>query len=298
MLLFGVNTMLTLLRSVLVVTALLVFVETSHAQTVLFRDDFSTGTLNTTNWGVGNWTLGRTDLGNTPTVSGGIASLRLDTYNAGTTTRLRGSEIYTNASYARGANGIELETRVRMPGVPSGVVTSFFTHTFNANSTADEIDFEFLSKQNFGTTTNHKVQVTNWNDWDSNNPAYNNGTNHRSSMQTVTGLNLNDFNTFTIRWLPTRTDWLVNGSVIYSTSDALPDAAMPVRLNFWAPNADWTDAYDGTLVPVTTVGANQSYFYDVDYVEIRTAPVPEPTTILSIASFVLILFARWKFTKV
>lgn len=104
------------------------------AGTVIFRDDFNSSQLDTTQWAVGNWKLGRTQLGNVPDVAGGLAQLRFDTY------RLTGTEIYTRTAFARG-NGIEFEARVRMNYLPSGLVTALFTYTAQAGL-SDEIDLD------------------------------------------------------------------------------------------------------------------------------------------------------------
>jgi len=87
------------------------------AGTVVLRDDFNGGQLDTTRWGVGNWKLGRSQLGNVPVVAGGMAQLRFETY------KFTGSEIYTKSNFMRG-NGVEFEARVRMNHLPSGLVTS------------------------------------------------------------------------------------------------------------------------------------------------------------------------------
>ena len=47
----------------------------------IVRDDFNGGSLNSSIWNIGTWSLGRTQLGFTPQITGGIAHLRLDTYN-------------------------------------------------------------------------------------------------------------------------------------------------------------------------------------------------------------------------
>src|SRR5437868_2360284 len=79
---------------------LLVWACPSPAQ-ILFQDDFSGSILDTSKWSVGNWQLGRTQLGLTPTVTGGMARLEQDTYNASSPgTLLSGTEIYSNQNFA------------------------------------------------------------------------------------------------------------------------------------------------------------------------------------------------------
>ncbi|CAN5120304.1 hypothetical protein BH11PSE14_BH11PSE14_00370 [soil metagenome] len=229
--------------------------------TVVFRDDFNGSQLNASAWGVGTWKLGRTQLGNVPVVSGGIAQLRFDTY------RLTGAEIYSKSNYDL-QNGVEFEARVRMNQLPSGLVTSLFTYnTLNAKS--DELDIEVLSKQVNLASGGAPLLLTTWNDWDEASPTYGDGVHHASQSALVAGLDVNQFHTYTIRWLPGRTEWLVDGVQVASSTLAQPDLATPIRLNFWAPASSWSDAYDARLKLVSTKRQNKSYYYDIDWVEVR-----------------------------
>ena len=236
----------------------------SSASTVLFRDDFSGGQLDASSWAVANWKLGRTQLGNEPVLAGGMAQLRFDTY------RLAGTEIYTLAKYPLG-NGIEFEARVRMNYLPSGLVTAMFTYAY-ANGLSDEIDIECLSKQVNASVGGAPLLLTTWNDWDEANPAYGDGIHHSSASIFVSQLDVNSFHTYIIRWLPDRTEWLLDGRLLASSTAALPDLPTPFRINFWAPASSWTDAYDGSLKAAKNPRQNRSYYVDVDWVEIRALP--------------------------
>lgn len=244
------------------VGALVLASATAHAGgTVVFHDDFNGSAIDSTAWGIGTWTLGRTQLGNVPVVSGGIARLRFDTW------RFTGAEIYSKTNYAL-QNGVEFEARVRMNHLPSGLVTSLFTYN-TANATSDEIDIEVLSKQVNLSSGGAPLLLTTWNDWDETHPIYNDGVHHSLQSVFITGLDVNAFHTYTIRWLPGRTEWLVDGVLVASSTLAQPDLATPIRLNFWAPASGWTEAYDAQLKPVGTKRINKSYFYDIDWVEVR-----------------------------
>lgn len=234
------------------------------AGTVVFRDDFNGGQIDSSRWGVGTWKLGRTQLGNVPVVSGGIAQLRFDTF------RLKGSEIYSKTNFSRG-NGVEFEARVRMNHLPSGLVTSLFTYN-TLNTLSDEIDIEFLSKQINLSAGGSPMLLTTWNDWDGAHPVYNDGIHHSSQTAFINGLDVNLFHTYTFRWLPDRTEWLVDGVLVASSYLAQPDLAAPIRLNFWAPDSGWTEAYDGNLKSTANKRQNQSYYYDLDWVEVRQLP--------------------------
>lgn len=257
----------------------------SSAQ-VLFRDEFSGSTLSSS-WRTGTWDLGRTRLGLTPSVADGIATLAHHTYNPNFPgTKFLGTEIYTAQSFARG-NGLEIEARLRTNVMPSGLITALFTHTFVGNL-ADEIDFEFLTKQiNSSTSLGQKILTTQWNDWDPAVHSQGDGIHHWDSNPTIAGLQVANFNTFTIRWLPTKTEWLVNGTVVVSSDKALPDAPMPVRLDIWAATSGWTNAYSSAYQPTAIAMNNHVSRFDVDYVEVRA--VPEPSAVLGLAATTIFL---------
>jgi beta-glucanase (GH16 family) len=243
----------------------LLFATAAGAQaggTVVFRDDFNVNQLDTAAWGVGTWKLGRTQLGNVPVVAGGVAQLRFDTW------RFTGAEIYTRQNFAL-QNGVEFEARLRSNQLPAGLVTSLFTYNTNANGTSDELDIEFLSKQVNLSSGGAPMLQTTWNDWSEASPTYGDGVHHASQSPFIAGLDVNQWHVYTIRWLPGRTEWLVDGVLVGSSTLAQPDLAAPLRINFWAPASSWTDAYDARLKPVGNKKQNRSYYYDVDWVEVR-----------------------------
>ena len=180
-----------------------------------------------------------------------------------------------------------------------GAVTSFFTYSQAAGTGyAHEIDYEFLTNQINGKATNHQVLATSWKDWGAPGSNYNDGTHHQSANPAVAGLDLTQFNTFKIRWLPARTEWVVNGVTVASWAEAHPTVAAPVRFNFWPPDSSWADAYDAGLTPATTAAADRLFTYDIDYVQVSTVPVPEPAFILTGAAALAALAAgrRGKWT--
>lgn len=258
------------LQGVALFCASLLYKSEASAQKVLLFDDFNNSSLNSLNWKIGNWKLGRTQLGNSPLfgleASTSFARLTFDTY------QFKGSEIYSTQSYSRG-NGLEIEARVRLNNLPSGLVTSLFTYVYDTTTaTSDELDIEILSKRVNQTPAGDPVLFTSWNDWNEAAPKYGDGIHHYSVEQFFSSLNVNQWNTYIIRWLPNETQWLINGQLVYSTSKALPEASAPVRLNFWAPASSWAEAYDSALKPVSRLRNNVRYFYDVDYVKITQLP--------------------------
>src|SRR5687768_6595111 len=240
----------------------------------IFRDDFDGSSLNLSNWNTGTWQLGRTRLNFTPQVTGGMVRLRHDTYNPSNPGgSFRGSEIWSDRRFDRGA-GIEFEARVRTNPLPNGLVTSFFTYQafdVGTQTFADEIDFEFLSKHiNASGPASDPVLATTWNNYNVNGSNFGDPNVHSSVNVTVPGLDLAQFNTVKIRWLADRVQWYVNGVPIRTSKLAVPDIAAPIRANFWAPGAEWPDAYASSLQPVGSAAQNTTHLYDIDHIAVRT----------------------------
>lgn len=155
------------------------------------------------------------------------------------------------------------EARVRVFSYAQpGLVCSFFTY-YSSNSIADEADFEFLTQQPLNT-----VLTTTWNDWDVRSSHYYDKIHHWGVLNTVYGMNSGDWNVLKMVWMPDHMEWQVNGVLIYSTTNALPNDPMSVRANFWAPGDTWTSAYSATLVPANHSAENLTFYYDVDYVRV------------------------------
>jgi beta-glucanase (GH16 family) len=235
---------------------------------VLLWDDFAGASLDTTVWFVpiGDGTfIGRTQL-RPPTVplriSDGMLRLQLDTFNP--TARVPGdsfwgSEIVTRQLFERGG-GLTIRARVRLvPPVLPGMVGSLFSYT-TRGGVRDEIDFELIT--NDGARGDRRI-LTNAFDDDPFSVA------GQPRFATLPGPDLTQFNELEIQWLPDRVRWLVNGTAVREETTRIPDEPMSVRLNFWAPSRDFADAFDDALTPVASANRNQSFFYEVDFVEVR-----------------------------
>jgi len=227
--------------------------------TVIFREDFLGSSLDSKNWVVEEGELDRTELGNTPIINGGIASLTFDTYG------FKGTEIHTNKRYSRGSKGLEIEAKIKLvTPLPSGLVTSFYTWAENSSGSVDEIDVEILSKQ-LNQASDKALLLETYNDFhgDEKLPHY------WSTSKSLSNLDVGTWHTFTIRWTPGRTYWLVDGVVVADSDKAQPNADSYIGLLFWAPDSDWPDAYNSNFQPVTKPASNRRYYFDIDYVEIR-----------------------------
>ena len=241
---------------------------------VLLRDDFDGSSLNTALWripnaGPGSF-LGRTQLETAalPGVGGGIATLTLDTYNPTAAGSLfRGSEIITNSLYSRD-NGLIFEARTRLVSpTAGGLIGSLFSYDV-FGSIRDEIDFELVS--NDVINNNDRILTNVFQD----DPFTGPGSGGDSAFVAVPGIDLTQFNTYRIEWLPNRLDWYVNDVLVRTATNDLPDDPMSIRLNLWAPDPAFAVAYNPALQPTGSPGSNQEYRYEIDFVEIRRPDAP------------------------
>jgi hypothetical protein len=92
----------------------------------------------------------------------------------------------------------------------------------------------------------------------------------------LAGLDLASFHSYTVRWLPDRVEWWIDGTRVRQELGTLPDDAINVRLNFWAPDSFFSEAYDASLQPAANAQDNQVCFYEVDWVEIRRVQAAVP----------------------
>jgi beta-glucanase (GH16 family) len=229
---------------------------------VLLRDDFDGSSLDANTWlmpeGAGTF-LGRTQLRppSAPVqVSNGLLRLRLDMYNPTALTTgdsFWGSEVVTRQTFVRG-DGLAFKARMRVPGsVPGGLVAALFAYALRG-AARDEIDFELLTNAQSRVLTN----------------VFNNqGFSEAGRPLSVGDVMAGQFNEFEIQWLPDRLRWMVNGQLTRELLDNVPESPMTIRLNMWAPAADFADAFNAALRPASTNGANQTFICEVDYVEVR-----------------------------
>jgi hypothetical protein len=246
------------------------------ATRVLLRDDFDGSALDAAKWlvptGPGTF-FGRTQV-RPPSVplvvSGGVIRLQLDTWNPSAQVpgdSFFGSEIDTLETFARGS-GLEFEARLRLVGpLPRGLVGSLFSFVFLPPDRRDEIDFELLSNDLDAGLP--RVLTNVFDDDDFSQPG-------DKAFATLAGLDLASFHSYTVRWLPDRVEWWIDGTRVRQELVTLPDDAMNVRLNFWAPDSFFSEAYDASLQPAANAQDNQVYFYEVDWVEIRRVEAAVP----------------------
>jgi hypothetical protein len=252
------------------------FARPSLAQSTIFADEFNSGSLSG-NWsvyGTDRW-LSRTQFGNAPVFgtegSTKFMRLRLDTYNPtypGTT--LRGTEMHTNAQFGMGS-GMQIEARVRAPGLPAGIIWAFFLlgerGTWPDTYSRDEIDFENLT-----SLASNEIWTNIYNDYNPN-ISLEGGS---EMIKTAAGLNRNNWTIYKIKWYPNRVEWWVNvgsGADILVRSETDPklvtDDPQSIRFNIWAADSNWSTAY-GNLPVTSDPSQNTAYYFDVDYVRMTS----------------------------
>ncbi len=271
-------------------------------QTVILHDDFDdppSGMPDPADWVVNHpgepwWVQGRTHFpdpnpwlgtGEFPRVENGVCIIEHHLYNpydlGDPNTVFLGGEIHTVLEFSPDSC-YYFEARVRFNTVspylppPDGLVASFFLYGYDG-AFSDEIDYEYVTNK-----INDDVS------YPAGDPALTNAWNESAQHPEYVypdGLDMTEWNTFRIYWCATapsiRWTWLdpVNGEVVLRTvrdPDIVPDEPMSLYFNFWAPDAGWMDAYSADLQPVNTIGENEIYAYEIDYVEVcqTSGPVP------------------------
>ena len=159
-------------------------------------------------------------------------------YHLGTPkTTFLGGEIHTVMEFDT-TKSYCFEAKVRWPGCPRGLVSSFFTYGYDsAHSDSDEIDFEYLSNEVFEPEP--QVLTNTWND-----------SQQWPEQVVVPELDITQWQTFRIYWCPDpciKWVWVIDPGtpqeqevMLRTETDParIPDEPMQLYFNFWAPTAD------------------------------------------------------------
>lgn len=202
----------------------------------------------------------------------GFARLRLDTYNPTDSkeakTSFWGSEIDTKQQFQPPSGGavVSFEARVRSNGIPTGVVTSMFGYNLLNTGTGnrDEVDFEFLS--NHYNTDPPQVLINYFRD----ESTVSGGA---PQLLPVDGIDFAQFNTFRTDWSENEVKWYINDNLLATQIVTMPNP-LDLRFNIWVPDGSFVDAFDKNLEPAQSIGANQPYFYEIDWVKVSVTPEP------------------------
>ncbi len=256
----------------------------SHSETLLF-DDFDGNSLDPAVWrqptGPGTF-FGRTQIkppSEAPIVSAGTIVLQLDTHNPTALIpgdSFWGQEIQTLASFSVGS-GLSITSRIRFLGAPpAGLVGGFFSFGLNF-PVRDEIDFELLSAD-----LGDEMIFTNVFDDDDFGQA---GDFVHSSAP---GIDLTQFVEYEIRWLGDRIQWYIDGALVREELGTVPGDPSEIRLNIWAPDASFPQAFDAALQPAATAGANQQYELEIDFVEVVAIPEPAGSVVIGVGLLLVV----------
>ena len=247
---------------------------------LLFHDGFDEVSLDTDKWIVrDNFTLARSEFrSDAPQLINGVARLRFDTFNPNAPgVTMLGAEILTRDDYSN-THGLSVEARIRVVDpIGRGLVAGFFGYVNDdpvlGVDQFDEIDVELLTNKIDGARNNViPAQEVLTNSWV-------NASTGNEQFIGIPGLDVTEFNTYRFDWFGDRVEWFVNGLLIRTATQDVPDTAMPIRFNFWAPTSNFTPAFDASLTPVSDPAANDTFFYELDFVTIQDfEPIPEPLT--------------------
>jgi hypothetical protein len=234
----------------------------------LFSDDFSSP-LSTSKWDYNHFESGGSFYGRTqqrqylPQVSSGLLHLQLNTYNpTGPGNSFLGSEIISTQSFTIDAGGIAFEASARIVSSVPGLVGGFFGFHFDNTTKLDnEVDHELLSNDAVAGRNREQTNVY------SNEPL---GAGHPEFVPVT---DLTKFHTYRIEWFANRVRWFIDSQLVREDTVHIPQGALALHLNIWAPAADWVDAYSASLEPTNDPAFDTSYYVDVDYVRVaRLAP--------------------------
>ena len=232
----------------------------------LFQDTFSVpaSQLNPTAWttevGPASF-LGRTQLadwvhpasGGTFVVGTAGAELALNTFNP-TGNSLFGTHGKTLQFFQPTAStSIVYTARVQVASLQPGLVYGVYLFGCPGNCATqhDEIDIELVTNR---LQPGSPLMVSL--NWYANEPL---GAGRGGLFPLPTGFDPLAVHDWTIRWSRARIDWSVDGTLLSSTSNAVPQGAMAANIIAWGPNTDWPEAYNALLKPASSAQQNSRF---------------------------------------
>lgn len=283
-----IDTATTRGRAWLMFLLLIVVATPSRAATVLLFDDFDAAALDTNVWAlpVGPPSfLGRTQMrppGQEPVLENGAARLRLDTFNPTSIAEptFFGSEFFSKSTFGPGVR-VTVRSRFVAP-VSVGTVGSAFLFITDG-AVRDELDFELL-----GNDANANVQRVLTNAFD--NDDFSQPGN--KSFATAANFSLTEFNDYSIVWTENAVRWFINDTLVRTETDTVPDEPMRVHVNFWAPDANFSEAFSALLQATDNESENLTFFYEVDSIRVEEVPLPPSVGLLGAACLVLTALHR------
>lgn len=146
----------------------------------------------------------------------------------------KAGELRTNKFYHYGLYEVSMK-----PAKSIGTVSSFFTYTGPwdwENDPWDEIDIEFLGKD----TT--KIQFNYFTNGVGGNEYY-----HELGFDATKG-----FNTYAFEWRPDSIRWFVNGKLVHTATENIPQTPQKIMMNLWPGIGvdEWTGKFNDGDTPV------------------------------------------------
>lgn len=149
-----------------------------------------------------------------------------------------GARWRTNVQFESGTFSVRIKTP---DGDTSGLNTSFYLSSLEGDKSQDEIDFEFLGKDKGSVQTNY----------------YTTGTGNREDIHQLGFQSSSEFHDYTIRWLPGKIEWLIDGKLVRTAEkkdgEAWPVKPMYLYASIWnAGDIDegrWAGSYSGAHEP-------------------------------------------------
>jgi hypothetical protein len=195
-----------------------------------------------------------------PAVSNGALQLTLQTYNpTGAGDSFLGSEIISDQTFNDTAGGIAFTAVARLDTTVPGMVGGIFAYNYNDSTDLDnELDFESLTNEATGQNNQEQTNVYGNQPLGAGNPEF----------VSIPGLNLTDYNTYTMEWFPTEVLWFIDGQLVRESTDDVPQGPMAFHLNFWAPDTMWADAYSASLQPTSNLQDNTTYTFEIQSITV------------------------------
>jgi hypothetical protein len=233
---------------------------------VLFQDSFATpaSKLDLAKWNTVTGApsfLGRTQLADwissgsswTFTIGEDGAHLTLNTFNP-TGSSLYGTQGQTIAWFQPSGNAVlEYTTRLQLTSIQPGVVYGTYLYGCAPAACAtqhDEIDIELVTN----SLQNAPLQVE-LNRY----AAEPLGAGHGTLVNLPDGFDPLAPHSWTIRWSLNEVDYLVDGTLLLSATDHVPQGPMQADVIAWGPDNSWEQAYSASLATAADAGQNTAY---------------------------------------
>ena len=272
------------MKSASVVLALSVLAIAAQAG-VVFQDTFAVpgSQLDLSKWitEIGPTSfLGRTQLADWVTPGpGGVfvvgasgAELALNTHNPSGDS-LFGTHAKTLTAFQPTASStIALTTRMQLTSLHPGIVFATYFYGCSPGTCAashDEIDIELVTNMLQPGTL--QVQLNRY----ANEPL---GAGNGVVVDLPPGFDPLAVHDWTIRWSLTSIEFLVDGTLLYSTTTHVPQGPMHANVIAWGPGPEWPAAYSASLQSVASANLNQRFVASLTSVTVTDSSVPEPGT--------------------